>query len=168
MSTRERWIIYPLLFLTLGVALRDRVIPPKQFQAHELAAERIRCGQLQVGQILCEQARFKETVSDRVDCGQLQGKALLVGGTGSRPVVMIGMDSRTHGGLIEVLAADHAPVVQIGTSEGAGMVTTMDRGKKALVMGFFGKNLGLFAHLPGTSAVMPLTQPWQFEPREEK
>ena len=24
MSTRERWIVYPLLFLTLGIALRDK------------------------------------------------------------------------------------------------------------------------------------------------
>ena len=23
MSTRERWIVYPLLFLTLGIALRE-------------------------------------------------------------------------------------------------------------------------------------------------
>ena len=28
MSTRERWIVYPLLFMTLGIALRDKIMPP--------------------------------------------------------------------------------------------------------------------------------------------
>ena len=26
MSTRERWIVYPLLFLTLGIALKDKIV----------------------------------------------------------------------------------------------------------------------------------------------
>jgi len=30
MSERERWVVYPLLFLTLGVALRDKLLHPVQ------------------------------------------------------------------------------------------------------------------------------------------
>ena len=26
MTTRERWVVYPLLFLTLGIALKDKII----------------------------------------------------------------------------------------------------------------------------------------------
>lgn len=26
MSTRERWIVYPLLFMTLGIALKDKIV----------------------------------------------------------------------------------------------------------------------------------------------
>ncbi len=53
MSERERWIIYPLLFLALGAALRDKLI--KQTTAdkvicEELWAERIMCGSVRVMQ----------------------------------------------------------------------------------------------------------------------
>ena len=47
MSMRERWIIYPLLFLSLGVVLGDKIIlpghggnPGLQFEAGEIAAVR--------------------------------------------------------------------------------------------------------------------------------
>jgi hypothetical protein len=45
MSTRERWIVYPLLFLTLGIALRDKVVPPvhRIVFSQEIRAGNIRC-----------------------------------------------------------------------------------------------------------------------------
>jgi hypothetical protein len=38
MTSRERWIVYPLLFLTLGIAMRDKVIPPQHFVAQAVTA----------------------------------------------------------------------------------------------------------------------------------
>ncbi|MEO1498624.1 MAG: hypothetical protein AAFV43_15885 [Planctomycetota bacterium] len=39
MSERERWIVYPLLFLALGAALRDKIA--KQTQTKEIVCERL-------------------------------------------------------------------------------------------------------------------------------
>lgn len=39
MSDRERWIVYPLLFLALGAALRDKI--HKQTRAKEIVCERL-------------------------------------------------------------------------------------------------------------------------------
>jgi hypothetical protein len=36
MSDRERWIVYPLLFLSLGVALHDKFLPSKDIKTHRL------------------------------------------------------------------------------------------------------------------------------------
>ena len=55
MSTRERWIVYPLLFLTLGIAMRNQFLPTKRmgavdFMAGELSAQTIHCNNLEVMQ----------------------------------------------------------------------------------------------------------------------
>jgi hypothetical protein len=55
MSTRERWIVYPLLFLTLGIAMRDQFLPTKRFgavnlKAAEITAQTIHCNNLEVMQ----------------------------------------------------------------------------------------------------------------------
>ncbi|MBU4399038.1 MAG: hypothetical protein KKE86_06840, partial [Planctomycetes bacterium] len=62
MSTRERWIVYPLLFLTLGIALRNKILPPTHFggmettlKAGEIDVRRIRCGELQAGRAILNQ-----------------------------------------------------------------------------------------------------------------
>jgi len=44
MSERERWIVYPLLFLTLGIALRDKL----GGTAKKIEAQRVVCEQLVV------------------------------------------------------------------------------------------------------------------------
>ena len=41
MTDRERWIVYPLVFLTLGIALRNQFLPTRQFGAVDLKAGEI-------------------------------------------------------------------------------------------------------------------------------
>lgn len=36
MSDRERWIVYPLLFLSLGVSLHDKWLPSKEVKTHRM------------------------------------------------------------------------------------------------------------------------------------
>jgi len=52
MSTRERWIVYPILFMTLGIALRDKVVPP-QLRPLSVKSPEIRCDQLEADRIRC-------------------------------------------------------------------------------------------------------------------
>jgi hypothetical protein len=79
------------------------------------------------------------------------------------------MDPRSRNGLIEVLSANQLPLVGLRSVEGDGRVTTLDRtGTKAIVMGYLGKNLGLFAHIPETNAIILLTQPLRIDAKTAK
>jgi hypothetical protein len=151
MSTRERWIVYPLLFLALGAALRDKLIPPghlgnpgMQFEAGTITTPRLRCQGLQAGQVVCER--------------------LMVNGPNDRPVIIAGTDNANRAGIIETFTAGGIPQVRLGSSDSGGMVTTIERaGKLALFLGDTGKNFGVFAELPGLGQLIPLTIPWRFE-----
>jgi hypothetical protein len=173
MSTRERWIVYPLLFLTLGITLRESYELkhglPDHLRANQMAANEVRCGKLEVDQLLCGQAevtqmaRARQVVCERVESEQSACRSLFVNGSNGRPVVVAIMDPRNHNGLVEILSANRAPLVQLRSSEGGGMVAAIDQNGKAIIMGNIGKNFGLFAHMPGTGLIIPLTQPWRFE-----
>jgi hypothetical protein len=135
MSTRERWIVYPLLFLTLGIALREKATYPHQFRAAEIAAQQIQCERLLAGGILCEQEQITQTARVR----QIVCDSLVVNGPSGRPAI------------------------QLQSAEGNGVITALDRQGNAMMMGYLDKGFGVFAQLPGTGVMVPLTQTWRFE-----
>jgi hypothetical protein len=99
MSTRERWIVYPLLFLTFGIALRDKIIPPAhsgnlamQFVAEEIFAQRIHCN------------------------------TLFVDGLKGRPVIIAGIDAKTGAGAILTQTPDGFPQVRLYSTETGGRI----------------------------------------------
>ncbi len=59
MSTRERWTVYPLLFLTLGIALTDKIT--RQVNTAQLSASQVGAAQVSADTILCK----KLLVTDR-------------------------------------------------------------------------------------------------------
>ncbi|MCE5267405.1 MAG: hypothetical protein LLG00_05915 [Planctomycetaceae bacterium] len=97
MSTRERWIVYPLLFLTLGAVLRDKLVGSR-----EVRAERVVCERLE---------------SIQAECGRL-----VVVGANGRPVILAGTDSQSHGGAIATFSPTGFPLVQIDSSPSGGTV----------------------------------------------
>ena len=138
MSTRERWIVYPLLFLTLGIALRDKIIPPAE---------------VRVGEVIC----------DRLECGQSECRTLLIHGPSGRPVVVAGTDANTRAGVVETFTDSGMRQVQLHSTNTGGMVTTIGHaGKMALVLGDVAQNFGLFAELRELGQVVPLTATWRF------
>jgi hypothetical protein len=139
MSTRERWIVYPLLFLTLGIALREKVIPP----------ERIRVGEL---------------VCNRLESLQTECRTLLVIGPTGRPVIIAGTNNNTQSGTIETFTARGLPLVRLFSTSTGGAITALARGGRlALVLADIGQNFGLFAELPELAQLIPLTLPWRLE-----
>ena len=143
MSTRERWIVYPLLLLTLGIVIRDKILPQGHFQANEVAAGRIHCGQLQVDQIVEGIAvrnlrGGEEFAAGKIHCTQLQvdrvitagGLAargiqcgeLVITGQDGRPTVVAGTDPKTKGGLITTLSPAGAPLVLLQPTDSGGVV----------------------------------------------
>jgi hypothetical protein len=136
MSTRERWIVYPLLFLTLGIVMRDKIIPPKILQVQGIAAEQIRCSQLQVDMALCNRLQAgAEIVEGTVKCEDL----VIIGPKG-RPTVFLSTDPRTKGGMITservqcgalaVIGPEGRPTVLVGTDPKArgGLIETFSPG----------------------------------------
>ncbi len=159
MSTRERWIVYPILFMTLGITLRDKVTYhvgnlATQVEASAITSPRIRCNELQVGKLVC----------DRVQANQSECRALVVSGPNNKPVVVAGSDSNTHAGVVETYTATGMRQVRLFSSEVGGMVTTIERGGHlALMLGDTGQNFGLFAEIAGLGRLIPLSIPWRFE-----
>jgi hypothetical protein len=138
MPTRERWIVYPLLFLTLGIAMRDKIIHPNHLQTENIAAAQIRCGQLTADNVLCGRMQAAEAIDapllaamgtngkravvivadPRTNVGVVKTDALqcrevaVVGGNG-RPTVVAGTDSKTKAGVIVTFSANGVPESQI-------------------------------------------------------
>jgi hypothetical protein len=139
MSTRERWIVYPLLFMTLGIALREKIVPPNR---------------LHVSQVVC----------DRLQSTQSECRTLLVVGPNNRPVVIAGTDGATLAGTIETFSARGLPQVRLLSTATGGAITAIARGGKlALIMADIGQNFGVFAELPDLAQLIPLTLPWRLE-----
>lgn len=154
MSTRERWIVYPLLFLALGIAMRDKVVPPSHLEAGSITAPRVRCNELQTGQVLC----------DRIDAKQSECRTMLVNGPTGQPAVLASSDLNTGAGVVETYAANGLRQVRLFSSDIGGVVTTVERsGKLALILGDTGQSFGVFAEIPGLGQLIPLTLPWKVE-----
>lgn len=186
MSTRERWIVYPLLFLTLGIALRNQFLPTRRFgavdlKAGEITAQKILCNEIVVmqkgecNQLQCDQLQFNEALGKHIrtaglaQCAQLRAgeaefRAMLVLNSEGKPVVMAAADKNTQSGVIQTMNSIGAPLVQIRATDSGGAVTTARHDGKVLVeMGHEGQNFGVFAQLPQAGPPFPLTSPWRFE-----
>lgn len=128
MTERERWIVYPLLFLCLGVSLRDKVTHTTT--AKLIDAELIRCQAIQVGEIEPGQNRsgiLPGTITSFNDKGQavaqfgpkLQCQEILVNdvtgvhqvriGSVTRP----GTDRPRSSGFISIHGENGSPIVEL-------------------------------------------------------
>jgi hypothetical protein len=148
--------------MTLGIALRDKIIPPAhlgggtvQLQAGEIAtAGRISCKQLQVDTIVC----------NRLESARTECRTFLVNGPNDQPVVIAGADAHSHAGLIETFAANGFPQVRLLSTPTGGIVSTVGRaGRAQLLMGDLGQSLGVFGQMPGRDPPFLLTRPWKIE-----
>lgn len=182
MSSRERWIVYPLLFLTLGIAMRDKVVPPR-LRARELMAQgevladTVRCNRLEVGQADCrrlvaDQAQCRLVVvtdegrKSAVRLGTVSegGGRLEVFSPEGKVVLAAGTDPKTKGGMFEVLSADRSPRVRLGaTDDGGGLVAAFAAEQPRWVaLGYEGGEMGVFAKPADGERIVPLTLPGDF------
>jgi len=87
MSSRERWTVYPLLFLAIGLAIRAAIV------AEGRLAVRV----------------------DELDAGQVSCEGLLVTGTDGTVLVHLGRVIGGGGGRIEIKDATGVDAIAIGT-----------------------------------------------------
>ncbi len=145
MSTRERWIVYPLLFLTLGIVMRDKYVSQGHFGESEVTAERIHCGQLQVDQVeaaggiavrnlQCSEElragklRCDELMVDKVLATKglvvpaIRCNELVVDGPNGRPTIIARTDPTTKGGSLITLSPAGAPLILLQPTDSGGLV----------------------------------------------
>lgn len=148
MSTRERWIVYPLLFLTLGIAMRGTQWKQESFTAdkitvrHQLDAATVRCHRLEV-----------------IDGGWIE----TYGKDGAK-AVSLGAQAADQSGVVETFDAAGVSQVRLHSTENGGRVTTLGHGKRvSVIMGHNRRTSGVFALIPQLKQTIPLTWPWRFD-----
>lgn len=120
MSERERWTIYPLLFLALGASLKDKLLPDR-----DVEATLIRCQQLEV-------VDRDQEVKARMNANLLAAPLILardarILGANDEPRISLGTNPHDAPRL-EFFGNDRKPVLLLATDEEntTGMVITFD------------------------------------------
>lgn len=110
MTSRERWTVYPLLFLALGLAMRAIVVPQGEFDAARVGAlesTRVVCKEIVIenddGTILVHMGRVVQGGGGRIEIRDKDGTDAIAIGT--RP------DDRD--GVVEFFDADGSPEGQL-------------------------------------------------------
>ena len=161
MTSRERWVVYPLLFLTLGITMRDKVWPQPNLMVADMRA----FGEVAANKITCKQLDVAHATLRRLDVVQAKCKMVTVTGPSGGDAVRISVGPEGTGRL-EVFAADGEMLASVGADEAGGVVTAVGRdGNIWVVMGHFGDQYGVVAESTELDRVMPLTLPWRFETR---
>lgn len=115
MSSRERWTVYPLLFLAIGLAVRAAAVPPAEFAA-------ARVDSLQATRMVC-----RELIVNADDGTILVHVGRVVGGGGGRievkdqdgvDSVSIGTGPGDRGGAVEFFDAKGDPAGRLTAGDG--------------------------------------------------
>jgi hypothetical protein len=118
MSTRERWIVYPLLFLALGTAIKPKLVP----------AERVTCRNLEVVDEEL-QPRISLTASTADD-----GEIRIIHRSG-QPAVLLKSDAKTQAGSIKTLGSNgQVQTAMVTSAAGEGELRINNRGGKPVVV----------------------------------
>ncbi|MEX2141726.1 MAG: hypothetical protein WD894_20845 [Pirellulales bacterium] len=96
MSTRERWIVYPLLFLALGTAIKPKLMQ-RELRASNLPSTILRAGRVECGELSILGGDNRPRVIART--GASGGVIHLIDNQGN--VVAIQAETRRRAGLIE-------------------------------------------------------------------
>jgi len=141
MTERERWVVYPLLLLSLGIALRDKIT--QSVNLHEVSCDVLRCDRIagkEVGtpcqSLLCEHIVAADAQAQNVIAAHFGGgdikvqKVEVVGPDAKVRLVLSAEDVKAGGGgVVAVLGADAKPAVLLRALPGRGLievVTTVD------------------------------------------
>ncbi|MBN1909052.1 MAG: hypothetical protein JW818_04875 [Pirellulales bacterium] len=145
MPTRERWIVYPLLFLTLGMVLRDKVAPP---QLEQLDADEIRCKSLSV---VGPNGQPCLILDDASGAGQLA-----VYGQNGQIMLIAGVVPKGNAGYVDLQGPNRKPSVQLTSNSYGGTISLFDRtGQIEVILGHEHDSFGLFGTSPNSS-IMPI------------
>jgi hypothetical protein len=118
MSSRERWIVYPLLFLALGTAIKPKLVP----------AERVTCRTLDVVDDELR-TRIRMTAATASDKGEIR-----IANRQGESVVVLRSDAATRAGSIETFNDNGKLQTAMMSSATGGEVATYDNVKQNTVV----------------------------------
>ena len=160
MTNRERWIVYPLLFLTLGLGIRDQVAPPSpRFMRPGMNAMSIRCVHLECQDLTVTGPKGEKRI--RMGITPNRAGQVEVYGSDHTMVVVAGADNTGRSGQVQTLAADTTPQVSLHSTDRGGQVATFDRDDKTrVVLGYDGMGPGTFLISPEEEKETMFTCRW--------
>ncbi len=161
MSVNERWVVYPLLFLSLGVALRDKVIP--RVELEELTANQVRCNRLSVAEADCSALHVAGPQGNGgVRLGVLpDGTGRIEVHNGSdHALVALGSGPSGYAGTVTTFDVERNPQVRLLATESGGALATFDREGNVLLLGRAGSQAGLWGVTPQLRDARLLSSPW--------
>lgn len=145
MTTRERWIIYPLLFLALSVALRDKLM-------RATVVDRITCRELAVvdangNTLLRLNGDTGYTDSDVAAPPQLELASLLsIVDSEGQPLLALGRDQEGGGAMLAAFSPNRRPTVILRSNNSDVRLDLLENnGELGLMLGHRGDKSGLFA-----------------------
>jgi hypothetical protein len=160
MTNRERWIVYPLLFLTLGLSMRDKVAPPSpRFMRPGINATNVRCVHLQCQDLTVTGPNGKKRV--RMGVTPSQAGQMEVYGSDHTMVLVAGADNTGRSGRMQTFAANKTRQVLLHSTDRGGQVATFDRDDKTrVVLGYDGMGPGTFLIEPEKEGETRYTCRW--------
>jgi len=142
MTERERWTVYPLLFLALASSLKDRLMEPM-----ELDIPRVRC---------------QELVVETGDRSQVQivaqptGGRILISSPEGKPLVILGADATGNHGALGIYSAEGYPLVVADGVHQAGRLATLSQGQPRTIMTSDSSGNGAYGAFDPQSRLHPM------------
>lgn len=145
MTERERWIVYPLVFLAISVSLKSKFVPSTKLEVDQLKAK-----QITSSLILGERASFNELNAPLIHAHQIQ-----VADRQNIPKIILRTlslpdtdqdDSAKTMGIINLLGQKNQELVTIGGSQEGGFVVTISSENHSdyIAFGYDQRGSGLF------------------------
>lgn len=176
MTSRERWTVYPLLVLAIGLGVRDKVWPARLMRVRTLAVDSLRAKEVGIAtRIVCREVEAHQIHTAKLDAlgirlvasdgairaslvGELaQGGQLLLYNPEGQPVLSAGAEAETHSGILQISSPEGKPVVQLRSAAGHGVVHAINRDASAIcTLTSEAETAGLFLELPRVQKVLPL------------
>lgn len=151
MTTRERWIVYPLLLLVISMSLKDKLKPQeKNLELENLSVEQLKAGQIITPSIQGGVANFREVMGAMV-----QGRRMQVVDPQGNPKVVLYIaptleDERPNfekaQGAITLVSGKNQEMLAIGGGLGGGFIairSTQDP-QDFVGFGYQGGRTGMF------------------------
>lgn len=146
MIKRERWIVYPLLFLVISISLKDKINSQKK----SLRLKNITVDQLEAGTIQSMNAKFGEVAGTRIQTGQLN----ILDKQGIPKVILHNAPSlegnkpnfQKTQGAITLLSSENQEMLVLGGGDGGGFIAARSASdpQDFVSFGYQAERVGIF------------------------
>ena len=146
MIKRERWIVYPLLFLVISMGLKDKL----NSQQKSLQLKNLKVEQLEAGTVQGTKANFRELAAPLIQTGQLN----VLDKQGVRKVVLHNapslkgneLDFEKTQGAITLLSSGNKEMLVLGGGDRGGFIAARSatNPKDFVAFGYQAGRVGIF------------------------